>query len=81
MHRPIIAITMGDAAGVGPEIVVKTLARPDALAVFSALIIGDARRLAKAATIAGVRVEVRRVEGPSQRSLLRPARSTASIWD
>ena len=26
MTRPIVAITMGDAAGVGPEIVVKALA-------------------------------------------------------
>jgi 4-phospho-D-threonate 3-dehydrogenase / 4-phospho-D-erythronate 3-dehydrogenase len=65
MHRPIIAITMGDAAGVGPEIVVKALARPDVSAAFRALVIGDARRLAKAAAIAGVRLDVRSVDGPA----------------
>ena len=27
--RPVIAITMGDAAGVGPEIIVKSLAHAD----------------------------------------------------
>ena len=63
MHRPIIAITMGDAAGVGPEIVVKALARPEVAAAVRALVIGDARRLAKAAAIAGVLLEVRTVDG------------------
>lgn len=28
-NRPVIAITMGDAAGVGPEIIMKTLAHAD----------------------------------------------------
>jgi 4-phospho-D-threonate 3-dehydrogenase / 4-phospho-D-erythronate 3-dehydrogenase len=29
MARPIIGITMGDAAGVGPEIIMKALAVPE----------------------------------------------------
>ncbi len=29
MNRPRIAITMGDACGVGPEIIMKALAHPD----------------------------------------------------
>jgi 4-phospho-D-threonate 3-dehydrogenase / 4-phospho-D-erythronate 3-dehydrogenase len=65
MHRPIIAVTMGDAAGVGPEIVVKALARPDVCGTVRALVIGDARRLERAAAIAGVSIEVRRVDGPA----------------
>lgn len=63
--RPVIAITMGDAAGVGPEIVVKALARADACESFRALVIGDAARLRKAAKIAGVGVEVRSVDAPA----------------
>ena len=31
--RPIIAITMGDASGIGPEIIMKALARDDVDAV------------------------------------------------
>ena len=65
MHRPIIAVTMGDAAGIGPEIVVKALARPDVPAAVRALVIGDAGRLVKAAAIAGVSLNVQRVDGPA----------------
>ncbi|HVH29234.1 MAG TPA: 4-hydroxythreonine-4-phosphate dehydrogenase PdxA [Vicinamibacterales bacterium] len=61
---PTVAITMGDAAGIGPEIIVKALARPEVPAAVRALVIGDARRLEKAAAIAGVAVDVRRVNGP-----------------
>lgn len=39
--RPLLAITMGDAAGIGPEIIVKALARPDVLAMCRPLVIGD----------------------------------------
>ena len=28
---PVLAITMGDGAGIGPEIVVKALSRPEAV--------------------------------------------------
>ena len=27
--RPVIAITMGDPCGIGPEVIVKALAEPD----------------------------------------------------
>lgn len=40
--RPLLAITMGDAAGIGPEIIVKALARLDVLAACRPLVIGDA---------------------------------------
>lgn len=51
MTRPIVAITMGDAAGVGPEIVVKALAQEEPYEICRPLVIGDARRLNLAATI------------------------------
>lgn len=50
---------MGDAAGVGPEIIVKSLAQPEVHALCCPLVIGDAARLRSAAEIAGVRLEVR----------------------
>ena len=43
--RPVIAITMGDAAGVGPEIIVKALAHADLYDRCRPLVIGDAARL------------------------------------
>jgi len=41
MFKPIIGITMGDAAGIGPEIIVKTLARPQIYETCCPLVIGD----------------------------------------
>jgi 4-phospho-D-threonate 3-dehydrogenase / 4-phospho-D-erythronate 3-dehydrogenase len=51
--RPIIAITMGDASGVGPEIIMKALARADVRARCRPLVIGDAGRLREAGAILG----------------------------
>jgi len=42
---PTIAITMGDAAGIGPEIIMKALAAPGVHAFCKPLVIGGANRL------------------------------------
>jgi 4-hydroxythreonine-4-phosphate dehydrogenase len=64
--RPIIGITMGDAAGVGPEIIVKALSGPAVYETSRPLVIGDAARLRKAAGIVGADVEVRLTDGPEK---------------
>ena len=38
---PVLGITMGDPAGVGPEVTAKALARPDVAASCRAVVIGD----------------------------------------
>ena len=53
MKLPVIAITMGDAAGVGPEIIMKSLAHPELYQQCRPLVIGDSRRLEQAGNIAG----------------------------
>ncbi len=58
MTRPIVAITMGDAVGVGPEIIMKSLAHPELHEQCRPLVIGDARRLEKAGAIVGVDLAV-----------------------
>jgi 4-phospho-D-threonate 3-dehydrogenase / 4-phospho-D-erythronate 3-dehydrogenase len=40
--RPVIAITIGDAAGIGPEVVVKALLSPEVYRLCRPLVIGDA---------------------------------------
>ncbi|MCU1399555.1 MAG: 4-hydroxythreonine-4-phosphate dehydrogenase PdxA [Acidimicrobiales bacterium] len=60
--RPIIAVTMGDPAGVGPEVVVKALARADVLATCRPVVIGDSARLAVAAELCGVTLDRSTVE-------------------
>lgn len=58
---PIIGISMGDPAGIGPEIIAKALARPQVHALCRPLVIGDAAVMRQAVAIAGVRLEVRTV--------------------
>ncbi|MFB4316696.1 4-hydroxythreonine-4-phosphate dehydrogenase PdxA [Actinomadura sp. 21ATH] len=64
MERPIVGITMGDAAGVGPEIIVRALAAPEVRRIARPLVIGDAARLRRAAGIVGEPVAIETVAGP-----------------
>lgn len=51
MKVPVIAITMGDAAGVGPEIIMKSLVRAEIYDWCRPLVVGDAERLREAGRI------------------------------
>ena len=53
MTLPTIAVTMGDAAGIGPEIIVSACTEPEVLARCRPIVIGDASRLQAAADIVG----------------------------
>lgn len=61
MSKPLIGITMGDPCGVGPEIIVKSLARAD-VQDLPAVVLGDPERLKQAATLTDSAVQVRTVE-------------------
>ncbi len=63
MEKPMIAITMGDAAGIGPEIVVKSLAEPRLRSWCEPVILGDLRVLRDAAARAGISVSMEQVHG------------------
>ncbi len=62
-QRPLLAITTGDPAGVGPEVVVSALASRRARAACRALVIGDSRILARAAQLVGKPFRPRTVSG------------------
>ncbi|AJY64634.1 4-hydroxythreonine-4-phosphate dehydrogenase PdxA [Burkholderia glumae LMG 2196 = ATCC 33617] len=64
-YRPVIGITMGDAAGVGPEIIMKSLAHQSVYEGCRPLVIGDAKRLADAARRANVALEMRSIATPA----------------
>jgi 4-hydroxythreonine-4-phosphate dehydrogenase len=66
MTLPIIAITMGDAAGIGPEIIMKALAGPRVHAFCRPLVVGDAGRLRQAGDIVGSRLPVDSLSEPAQ---------------
>lgn len=62
---PLVAVTMGDGAGIGPEVVVSAVVHPDTSARCRPLVIGDAARLRRAAAITGVDAEIAAVDGPA----------------
>ncbi|WP_264174835.1 4-hydroxythreonine-4-phosphate dehydrogenase PdxA [Clostridium estertheticum] len=58
MNKPIIGITMGDAAGVGPEIIMKTLKYEEIYENCRPIVIGDAKMLIRANEIVKSSLEV-----------------------
>lgn len=56
--KPVIAISMGDPAGIGPEILVRSLANRTVASAARCLVFGDARVVQKAVQVTGVGLEV-----------------------
>ena len=57
-EKPIVAITMGDPAGIGPEVIVKSLASPAVRSVCRSIVIGSASVMADAAEMMPREVEL-----------------------
>ena len=67
MNRPYIAIPMGDAAGIGPEIVLKTVADPQILKIARCVVIGDKGVLELAETYPGSpKLQINVIQEPAQ---------------
>jgi 4-hydroxythreonine-4-phosphate dehydrogenase len=62
---PVVAITMGDGAGIGPEVIVPALLEDATLSWCVPVVIGDAKRLAQAADILGIACDIVTVESVS----------------
>ena len=60
---PLIAITLGDPAGTGPELILQALAQPAVMALARWLIVGDAGTLEQAQTYTGTRLTLRAITG------------------
>ena len=58
---PVLGITMGDAAGVGPEVAAMALAREEVRRLARSVVIGDAGVMAEAVTIVGADLPVRAI--------------------
>lgn len=64
MKKPRIAITMGDPAGIGPEITVKALADEQVNAAAECIVLGDRNVLEAAKRITGLSLAINAVESP-----------------
>lgn len=60
-NKPLLGITMGDPAGIGPEIAVKAFCRKDVHDICRPLLVGDAAVMEKAAAITGMPLAIRSV--------------------
>lgn len=65
-YRPIHAVTMGDAAGSGPEIITKTLAEPDIRESCRCVVIGDASVMEDALRITKMPGRIRAIKDISE---------------
>ena len=61
-EKPIIAITMGDAAGIGPEVVVKALCSEQIYSICRPLVVGDATIMQEMIASVNMPVELRSVK-------------------
>ena len=79
MRKPILAITMGDPAGIGPEITVKALSDPAVAELCRPIVIGDADILRAAAEVTGhAELAIRAIEEVGEASF---APNTINILD
>ncbi len=60
-QKPTIALTLGDPAGIGPELIAKLLARPDTVDKARVVVVGDAWLWEEGQAIAGVTVAARTI--------------------
>ncbi len=72
--RPRIALAIGDAAGISPELAARVLGDPEVLEAAGIVVIGDARVLSAGARVAGVELAIETVseEGSLADSGMRP---------
>ncbi len=61
-YKPLLAITMGDAAGSGPEIITRALADPEVGALCRCVVIGDAAVMRQALQITGIPAGIRVID-------------------
>ncbi|MCC9075166.1 4-hydroxythreonine-4-phosphate dehydrogenase PdxA [Litorilinea aerophila] len=66
-ERPLLAITLGDPAGIGPEVIVKALQHPEPWERCRPLVVGDSRILRRAmAWVGGPPLAVEAVASPQE---------------
>ncbi|MFH1032359.1 MAG: 4-hydroxythreonine-4-phosphate dehydrogenase PdxA [Chloroflexota bacterium] len=65
-HRPLIAITMGDAAGIGPEIIVKALRSRQIYKVCRPMVIGESNTISSVLKLLDSQLKLHPLEKPDE---------------
>lgn len=66
MNRPVIGLPLGDPAGVGPEIIVKSLNIAEIYELCRPVVIGDVAVLEQAMKFCGVKLAVNKITAPAE---------------
>ncbi len=66
MEAPLIAVTMGDPAGVGPEVIARTFAEPSLRDGARAFVVGDPAILERAIRLLGLPLRIRSISEPEE---------------
>ncbi|MCY9398433.1 4-hydroxythreonine-4-phosphate dehydrogenase PdxA [Bacillus haynesii] len=72
MAKPIIALTMGDAAGVGPEIIIKAFEQNSLHENGTLFVIGDYSILNRAKTFTGSDADIVKISEPEEAANVKP---------
>ena len=64
IQKPVIAITMGDPCGIGPEVIAKALAYGEVHSTCRPVVFGSTWSMERALELTGVPLKVREVESP-----------------
>ena len=65
-ERPLIALTMGDPCGVGPEIIVKALRSPETARICVPFVVGDRPALERALAVCGSALKIHQITAPEE---------------
>lgn len=64
--KPIVGITMGDAAGIGPEVIVKALSHKELYDICRPIVVGDASVMKNALSLVKSNLKVQAVSNPDK---------------
>jgi len=70
MKKPIIGITMGDPSGIGPELILKVLAKEEPYRYCHPFVIGDPEVMGEASKIVGGNLEIKAIQEISEARFL-----------
>ncbi len=65
MNRPLIAIPLGDPAGIGPEITVKAVLDKETIKIARCVVVGDKKVIEDALNFTSLKATINCIEKPS----------------
>lgn len=72
MHKPIVGVTMGDPAGIGPEICAKALTAPEVQMAANCLVIGERKSMRQGLKVAKIpNIEINPIKKVSEAKFMR----------